>query len=100
MANPLPIGLPLLEKRTGFLSGLYRDLLESGIRYFFPGATLERVSEGAEQMPTFLGAVPNRGQVEFEWMGAGYTLTAGSSCPITNAACCAVLAWCCRHAIN
>ena len=78
MANPLPIGLPLLEKRTRFLSGLYRDLLESGIRYFFPGATLERVSEGAEQMPTFLGAVPNRGQVEFEWMGAGYTLTAGS----------------------
>jgi hypothetical protein len=53
-------------------------LLENGIRYFFPGATLERASQGAEGMPGLLGAVPSGGQVEFEWMGSGYTLSASS----------------------
>ncbi len=67
-----------LENRTRFLSGLYSDLLENGIRYFFPGATLERVSQGAEEMPGLLGAVPSGGQVEFEWLGSGYSLTSSS----------------------
>lgn len=66
------------EDRTRFLSGLYSDLLENGIRYFFPGATLERVPGKAELMPSLLGAVPSGGQVEFEWMGTGYSLTASS----------------------
>ncbi len=67
-----------LEKRARFLSGLYSELLESGIRYFFPGATLERVSTSPEAMPGLLGAVPSGGQVEFEWMGNGYSLTSSS----------------------
>jgi hypothetical protein len=68
---------PPREKRTKFLSGLYSDLLENGIRYFFPGATLER-SETQAQMPGLLGAVPSGGQLEFEWMGSGYSLKASS----------------------
>ncbi len=72
------MGLQALKTRARFLSGLYSDLLENGIRYFFPGATLEKVSEGAEEMPGLLGAVPSGGQVQFEWMGAGYTLAATS----------------------
>lgn len=67
-----------VEDRTRFLSGLYSDLLENGIRYFFPGATLERVAEKTELMPSLLGAVPSGGQIEFEWMGTGYSLTATS----------------------
>ncbi|HUI82769.1 MAG TPA: hypothetical protein VL240_01015 [Candidatus Binatia bacterium] len=78
MTNSSTIALQSAASRTRFLSGLYSELLESGIRYFFPGATLERVSEGAEQMPGLLGAVPSGGQVQFRWMGTGYTLTASS----------------------
>lgn len=78
MAHPSLFPLRAPVERTLFLSGLYSDLLENGIRYFFPGATLERVSQSAEQMPGILGAVPSGGQVEFEWMGAGYSLTASS----------------------
>lgn len=78
MINSSTIGIRSQETRTRFLSGLYSDLLENGIRYFFPGATLERVQLGAEQMPGLLGAVPSGGQVEFEWMGSGYSLTSTS----------------------
>ncbi len=78
MTYPPPIGVHSLENRTRFLSGLYSDLLENGIRYFFPGATLEKVSLGAERMPGLLGAVPSGGQVEFEWLGNGYSLSASS----------------------
>ncbi len=78
MTNVSTIGPRAFEKRTRFLSGLYSELLENGIGYFFPGATLERVSQGGEQMPGLLGAVPSGGQVEFEWMGSGYTLTSSS----------------------
>jgi DisA bacterial checkpoint controller nucleotide-binding len=67
-----------LENRTRFLSGLYSDLLENGIRYFFPGASLERVPRNPEHMPGLLGAVPSGGQLEFEWMGNGYSLTAAT----------------------
>ena len=77
--NPSTIGFRSVENRTHFLSGLYSDLLENGIRYFFPGATLERVSQGAEQMPGLLAAVPSGGQVEFAWMGSGYSLKSSSS---------------------
>ena len=78
MTNPSPIDLHSRRSRTHFLSGLYSDLLETGIRYFFPGATLERMSQSTEQIPGLLGAVPSGGQVEFEWMGNGYSLTATS----------------------
>jgi hypothetical protein len=72
------MGLQALKTRARFLSGLYSDLLENGISYFFPGVTLERVSEGAEEMPGLMGAVPSGGQVQFEWMGTGYSLAASS----------------------
>ncbi len=73
-----PGTLRSLENRTRFISGLYGDLMENGIRYFFPGATLERLASGPERMPSLLGAVPSGGQVEFEWMGEGYSLSASS----------------------
>jgi DNA integrity scanning protein DisA with diadenylate cyclase activity len=76
--NASTINLRKLENRTRFLSGLYSDLLENGIRYFFPGASLERVPRNPEHMPGLLGAVPSGGQLEFEWMGNGYSLTAAS----------------------
>src|ERR1700759_3117030 len=72
------MGSHAVKNRARFLSGLYSDLLENGIRYFFPGSTLQRVSEGAEEMPGLLGAVPSGGEVQFEWMGSGYSLTASS----------------------
>jgi hypothetical protein len=72
------MGLQALHKRARFLSGLYSDLLENGIRYFFPGSTLQRVAEGASEMPGLLGAVPSGGEVQFEWLGNGYSLTASS----------------------
>src|ERR1039458_3405701 len=77
--NPSPIPVRSPENRTRFISGLYGDLMESGIRYFFPGAVLERVPQRPDQMPGLLGAVPSGGQVEFEWMGAGYSLTVSSN---------------------
>ena len=74
-----PATLRPRENRTQFISGLYGDLMENGIRYFFPGATLERLAGGPERMPGLLGAVPSGGQVEFEWLGAGYSLTVSSN---------------------
>src|SRR5579863_2026906 len=76
--NPTSTSARPLEKRTRFLSGLYSDLLENGIRYFFPGATLQRISSDAVRMPELLGAVPSGGELEFQWMGSGYSLTASS----------------------
>ena len=73
--------LPMIqstEHRQQFLSGLYGGLLENGIRYFFPGATLQRVTHGAEDMPGLMLAVANGGEVAFEWMGTGYSLTSAS----------------------
>ena len=66
------------DRRRHFLSGLYGDLLENGIRYFFPGASLQRAEEASENMPGLLVAVPNGGEVAFEWMGSGYSLTAAA----------------------
>ena len=76
--NPSSIPVWPQEKRARPLSGLYSDLLESGIRYFFPNITLERVTQGSEHMPGLLGAVPSGGAIEFEWMGAGYSLAAST----------------------
>ena len=56
--NPSPIPFRSLENRTRFISGLYGDLMENGIRYFFPGVTLERVGQRSERMPGLVGAVP------------------------------------------
>ncbi len=76
--NPSSTGSRALANRALFLSGLYSDLLENGIRYFFPGASLKRISGDPEHMPELLGAVPSGGQLEFEWMGSGYSLRASS----------------------
>jgi hypothetical protein len=78
MVNVSSVDFRGREKRTRFLSGLYSDLLENGIRYFFPGATLERSPGQPEETPGLLGAVPAGGQLEFQWMGSGYSLTAAS----------------------
>jgi len=78
MTDFATIGFRFPENRTRFLSGLYSDLLESGIGYIFPGASLQRISRDGEHMPELLGAVPSGGQLEFEWMGSGYSLTAVS----------------------
>ncbi len=77
MGNPVVSGPQVREKRSKFLGGLYSDLLETGIRYFFPGSVLERV-ERAPEMPELLVAVPSGGQLVFQWMGSGYSLTASS----------------------
>src|SRR5579871_389271 len=73
-----PIAALPPERRTRFISSLYTDLLENGIRYFFPGATLERRSDAAGQMPGLVGAVPSGGELEFQWLGSGYSLRASS----------------------
>jgi DisA bacterial checkpoint controller nucleotide-binding len=78
MTNALTIGFRSRESRARFLSSLYRDLLENGIGYFFPGATLERMSQGAEEMPGLLARSPSGGEAQFEWMGSGYALTASA----------------------
>ena len=53
-----PIPLRTLENRTKFVSGLYGDLMESGIRYFFPGATLERIEESPSACPAYWARSP------------------------------------------
>ena len=73
-----PIAAIPPEKRTRFISNLYTDLLENGVRYFFPGATLQRNTDGAGTMPELVGAVPSGGELEFEWLGSGYSLRASS----------------------
>ncbi len=76
--RPISPILQAAEQRQQFLSGLYGDLLENGIRYFFPGATLQRITQVAEEMPGLLLAIPSGGEVAFEWMGSGYSLMASS----------------------
>ena len=78
MAPTPPIaGIP--QARTQFVSGLYAELLESGIRYFFPGASLHRASHGSDNMSDLMVAVPERGQIQFGWMGSGYSLEFSSN---------------------
>jgi len=66
------------EHRIRLVSRLYIDLLENGIRYFFPGATLQRNFERPGDMPDLLGEVPGAGHLEFQWAGNGYSLGANS----------------------
>jgi hypothetical protein len=73
-----PLSVESAEHRQQFLSGMYGDLLENGIRYFFPGASLQRVPHGQQNMPGLMVAVPSGGEVAFEWMGTGYSLTVAS----------------------
>ena len=76
MQSNLP---PILAKHSReFLSALYSELLVSGIRYFFPGATLERLPAGNNATPGLVCAVPNGGEVQFEWLGESYSLTVSS----------------------
>lgn len=62
-------------QRKQFVSRLYREFLQNAIRYFFPGASLDRISTTRDGLPSLLGAIPSGGQVEFEWMDAGYSLS-------------------------
>jgi len=64
--------------RLQFVSRLYRDFLVNGIRYFFPGATLQCSSERPEDVSDLLGAIPSGGEMEFHWVGNGYSLSATS----------------------
>jgi hypothetical protein len=76
------------ENRLQFVSRLYRDLLVNGIRYFFPGATLQCSSE-LDDIPDLLGAIPSGGEMEFHWVGNGYSLVRPHSFRNTSAVYCA-----------
>ncbi len=75
---PVTPSSPFSPKRGQFVSRLYSELLENGIRYFFPGASLQRIPHASAAMPELRCAVPDGGQVEFGWMGSGYSLTYSS----------------------
>jgi hypothetical protein len=70
--------LDVAHRRTQFLSGLYGELLENGIHYFFPGATLDRISHGSREIASLVRAEPTGTQLEFGWMGSGYVLSLGT----------------------
>jgi hypothetical protein len=58
-----------------FLDGLYEELLESALTYFFPSARLLRVRE-ARTPSTVLGfADSGTKEVQFDWMGFRYSLS-------------------------
>jgi len=66
------------QNRLRFVSRLYRGLLENGIRYFFPDATLQHITDRPLDMPDLLGEFASGGELEFQWAGNGYVLTASS----------------------
>jgi hypothetical protein len=59
-----------------FLDFLYQDLLQRGIRYFFPDYRLEAVSQDRSEARGFFCRA-EKDQIELQWLGVRYSLEHG-----------------------
>jgi hypothetical protein len=57
---------------AGTVRALYRELLEEGVRYFFPGARLEALGRSDSSDLHARCLVVDRGALRLEWMGTKY----------------------------
>ena len=67
--------MPEQTRASVFIDGLYGKLVEGGINYFFPSATLRMVEAGLE--PAACGKTDSSDQTSFvlSWLGSRYSLT-------------------------
>ena len=72
------MGMQALKNRARFLSGLYSDLLENGIRYFFPGATWSGFPKARRRCRACWARFPAADRCSSSGWAAGYSLTASS----------------------
>ncbi len=59
-----------------FVDALYPELLTRGIQYFFPEGRLEVIGPAAKAEPQRAGGQARTGELEFDWLGLRYRLSA------------------------
>jgi len=63
------------QARPRFRDGLYRELLQEGVGYFFPSSRMEELGQ-VEPRGALLALVDRSGgTIEFEWIGIRYRLS-------------------------
>src|SRR6202008_2915157 len=67
--------MPEQTRTPVFIDGLYEKLVEGGINYFFPSATLRMIEAGLE--PAACGKTDSSDQASLvlTWLGSRYSLT-------------------------
>jgi len=64
------------EATRPFVDALYPELLTRGIQYFFPEGRLEVIGPAAKAEPQRAGGQARTGELEFDWLGLRYRLSA------------------------
>src|SRR5437588_12666772 len=66
--------MPERTRAPAFIDGLYGKLVEGGINYFFPSATLQMIEAGLE--PAACGVTESSDQTSLvlSWLGSRYSL--------------------------
>src|ERR1700741_4332434 len=63
------------QTRPVFIDGLYGKLVEGGINYFFPSATLQVIEAGVEPVACCMTDSSDQTSLILSWLGSRYLLT-------------------------
>lgn len=67
--------MPEETHAPAFIDGLYGKLVEGGINYFFPSATLQTIETGFELPACRMSESSERTSLVLDWLGSRYSLT-------------------------
>ena len=67
--------MPEQTRAPVFIDGLYGKLVEGGINYFFPSATLQTVEAGLGPAACGMTESSDRTSLILSWLGPRYSLT-------------------------
>ena len=67
--------VPEQTRAPAFIDGLYGKLVEGGINYFFPSATLQATETGLEPAGSGMAESSDQTSLVLSWLGSRYSLT-------------------------
>ena len=67
--------MPEETRAPVFIDGLYGKLVEGGINYFFPSATLQTIEAGSEHTACGITESSDQTSLALFWLGSRYSLT-------------------------
>jgi hypothetical protein len=67
--------MPEQTRTPVFIDGLYGKLVEGGINYFFPSATLQTIEAGLEPAACGMTESSDQTSLVLSWLGSRYSLT-------------------------
>src|SRR6201981_1296579 len=67
--------MPEQTRAPVFIDGLYGKLVEGGINYFFPSATLQTIEAGLEPAACGMTESSDQSSLVLSWLGTRYALT-------------------------